>query len=157
MNWVEARYDSEKVFSSSEWVFSIFLLSFPVYVDHTPLKFLWYQQNCFWFFIEYRTDSYLTFIFIFSLSFHLITYWPTFIYIFWFSYRDEELLWVFYAVLKLQEWKFRKENRTAIYNMAAGLCLVAEEPRRHGAKITMEVCSNNLSYIWNLIVIHGEL
>ena len=56
-----------------------------------------------------------------------------------------------------QEWKFRKENRTAIYNMAAGVCLVAEEPRRHGAKITMEVCADNLSYMWNLIVIPGEL
>ena len=51
-----------------------------------------------------------------------------------------------------QEWKFRKEARTAIFNMAAGLCLSAEEPRRRGSKVTMEVCSNTLSYIWSLSV-----
>jgi hypothetical protein len=40
--------------------------------------------------------------------------------------------------------------------MAAGLCLAAEEPRRHGAKVTMDVCSDNLSYMWNLVVVKAQ-
>ena len=50
----------------------------------------------------------------------------------------------------LQEWKIRdNENSTAIYNMAAGLCLSAES-RRAGGRISMEVCSDD-SYKWNLL------
>lgn len=50
-----------------------------------------------------------------------------------------------------QEWKMRQgdEGTMAIYNMAAGLCLVPETSKT-GAKLTMQVCAANLSYVWSI-------
>jgi len=50
-----------------------------------------------------------------------------------------------------QEWKMRedKNNITAIYNMAAGLCLVPNS-QKTGGHIKMDVCSEE-SHVWSLI------
>ena len=61
-----------------------------------------------------------------------------------------------------QEWKLRgkgsggAEGPTAVYNMAAGLCLGVENPSA-GSKIVMEVCSNESSMMWELREIEDEL
>ena len=50
-----------------------------------------------------------------------------------------------------QEWKFRDDQTlTAIYNMAAGLCLTVDG-RRAGSKVEMDVCSNDDSHMWELV------
>jgi polypeptide N-acetylgalactosaminyltransferase len=51
-----------------------------------------------------------------------------------------------------QEWKFRDDQAlTAIYNMAAGLCLTVDG-RRAGAKVEMDVCSEEDSHMWELVM-----
>ena len=50
-----------------------------------------------------------------------------------------------------QEWKFRDDQTlTAIYNMAAGLCLTVDG-RRAGSKVEMDVCSMDDSHMWELL------
>ena len=52
-----------------------------------------------------------------------------------------------------QEWKFRSgTGQTAIYNMAAGLCLglVDGAPKSAGAKVVMDVCSEEGSHLWEM-------
>jgi len=39
--------------------------------------------------------------------------------------------------------------RTAVYNMASGLCLSAQEPRVLGSSVTLDIC-NEFSYMWTL-------
>ena len=58
-----------------------------------------------------------------------------------------------------QEWKFREQQGSslALYNMAAGLCLGVEGRRTAGAKLVMEVCSNEGSMMWELREIEDEL
>merc|ERR1712080_44368 len=46
-----------------------------------------------------------------------------------------------------QEWKMREDGeKTAIFNMAAGLCL-APETEKIGRTVEMQVCSDN-SHLW---------
>lgn len=55
-----------------------------------------------------------------------------------------------------QEWKMREdEENTAIYNMAAGLCL-APETEKLGRKVEMQVCSDN-SHLWTLIDVENDI
>ena len=50
-----------------------------------------------------------------------------------------------------QEWKFRDDQAlTAIYNMAAGLCLTVDG-RRAGSRVEMDVCSMDDSHMWELL------
>ena len=55
-----------------------------------------------------------------------------------------------------QEWKFRDSSRTAIYNMAAGLCVTSDN-RRAGGKILLDVCTSEASHIWELRKLENEL
>ena len=55
-----------------------------------------------------------------------------------------------------QEWKFKNESRTAIYNMAAGLCLDTDG-RRAGSKLILDVCSSDKSMMWELLQVKDEL
>ena len=58
----------------------------------------------------------------------------------------------------LQEWKLRDNNdnadSTAIYNMAAGMCLTVETPKV-GGRVELNVCSNE-SNIWTLIQLQND-
>ena len=47
------------------------------------------------------------------------------------------------------------EENTAIYNMAAGLCL-APETEKLGRKVEMQVCSDN-SHLWTLIDVENNI
>lgn len=49
-----------------------------------------------------------------------------------------------------QEWKHRKMNGTPIYNLAAGTCLMATEPKLN-AKVVLDICTNSNLNIWDLI------
>jgi len=59
-----------------------------------------------------------------------------------------------------QEWKVRGEEgaNTAIYNMAAGLCLgvQGEDPASAGTSVTLEVCSEAKSHMWQLLALEDE-
>lgn len=55
-----------------------------------------------------------------------------------------------------QEWKFRSGESSAIYNMAAGLCLTAKE-KKMGGKVILDVCSDSDSLMWDLSEIDQEL
>nr|XP_040575982.1 polypeptide N-acetylgalactosaminyltransferase 35A-like [Lepeophtheirus salmonis] len=51
-----------------------------------------------------------------------------------------------------QEWKFQENVRlSAIYNMAAGLCLSVDEPRKVGAHVILDVCDEKKSHKWHLL------
>ena len=57
----------------------------------------------------------------------------------------------------LQEWKLRDNDNadsTAIYNMAAGMCLTVETPKV-GGRVELNVCSNE-SNIWTLIQLQND-
>ena len=56
----------------------------------------------------------------------------------------------------LREWKLRDNftDSTAIYNMAAGMCLAVETPKA-GGRVHMDVCSND-SNIWTLIQLQND-
>ncbi len=57
-----------------------------------------------------------------------------------------------------QEWKMREDEAgsTAVYNMAAGLCL-SPKVQKSGGALVMDVCSPEASHIWTLIdVAEGE-
>ncbi len=60
-----------------------------------------------------------------------------------------------------QEWRFRSgQETTALYNMAAGLCLGTEEGTRAkaGATLQMKVCSSEEQSIkWELVDVNDEL
>lgn len=64
------------------------------------------------------------------------------------AYKDRPRLMKCHELGGTQEWKFRQEGKTAIYNMAAGLCLTTGG-HAHGAKVDMEVCSDS-SHMWQL-------
>lgn len=50
-----------------------------------------------------------------------------------------------------QEWKMREnEDRTALYNMAAGLCLVPQTEKT-GGQLVMDVCTQEESHKWVMI------
>jgi polypeptide N-acetylgalactosaminyltransferase len=55
-----------------------------------------------------------------------------------------------------QEWKLRDGVSTAIYNMAAGLCLHVKD-KRAGAKLVLDVCEEKTSHMWELREIDQEL
>jgi len=58
-----------------------------------------------------------------------------------------------------QEWKVRKndDQRTAIYNMAAGLCLAVDSTTPSaGEQLTMQVCSEDKSYEWEVLEMSDE-
>ena len=62
-----------------------------------------------------------------------------------------------------QEWKIRDqepdnagyEEKTAIYNMAAGLCLTPQT-EKIGMKVEMQVCSEN-SHLWLMIDVENKI
>ncbi|EFA04575.1 polypeptide N-acetylgalactosaminyltransferase 35A [Tribolium castaneum] len=49
-----------------------------------------------------------------------------------------------------QEWNHKGENKSAIYNIAAGTCLGAEE-QKLGAFITMKLCSDPNLISWDIV------
>lgn len=49
-----------------------------------------------------------------------------------------------------QEWKHKGENRTPIYNMAAGTCLGVKNKDR-GAIVTMEICNRPNLNQWDFV------
>eukprot|EP00095_Tigriopus_kingsejongensis_P011293 snap_masked-scaffold14_size734282-processed-gene-2.16 protein:Tk11293 transcript:snap_masked-scaffold14_size734282-processed-gene-2.16-mRNA-1 annotation:"polypeptide n-acetylgalactosaminyltransferase 35a" len=55
-----------------------------------------------------------------------------------------------------QEWKFRPGPASAIYNMAAGMCLSPIE-RKLGGKVVLDVCSEEGSHTWDLTEMDQEL
>ena len=61
-----------------------------------------------------------------------------------------------YLSILLQEWKMREDGeKTAIYNMAAGLCL-APEIEKIGRAVEMQVCSDN-SHLWTMIEVENYI
>lgn len=55
-----------------------------------------------------------------------------------------------------QEWKMREDGeKTAVYNMAAGLCLTPEA-EKIGMKVEMQVCSDK-SHLWTMIDVENKV
>nr|XP_022907709.1 polypeptide N-acetylgalactosaminyltransferase 35A-like [Onthophagus taurus] len=50
-----------------------------------------------------------------------------------------------------QEWQHKGENKTPIYNVAAGMCIGVDNPQ-HGTKIIMDLCTDLKYGTWDLIV-----
>eukprot|EP00096_Caligus_rogercresseyi_P014556 TRINITY_DN7060_c0_g1_i1.p1 TRINITY_DN7060_c0_g1~~TRINITY_DN7060_c0_g1_i1.p1 ORF type:complete len:642 (+),score=101.97 TRINITY_DN7060_c0_g1_i1:438-2363(+) len=61
-----------------------------------------------------------------------------------------------------QEWKFREldssmiNKLSAIYNMAAGLCLSVDEPAEAGSHVILDVCDEKKSHKWLLKPVGSE-